>query len=108
MSERSHLMIIYNVTVKVAPSVKEEWLEWMKNTHIPEVLATGLFHSYRICHLLEQDESDGPTFAIQYFTDSMENYHSYVKEHASLLRDKTTALFKDKLVAFRTVMQVVS
>ena len=36
-------MLVYNVTVKVNTDIHEEWLEWMKKTHIPEVLATGYF-----------------------------------------------------------------
>ncbi len=43
----------------------------MKQEHIPEIMATGLFHDYRFCRLLEQDDSDGPTYTIQYFTDTL-------------------------------------
>ena len=30
-------MYTYNVTVSVDASVHEEWLEWMRSTHMPEV-----------------------------------------------------------------------
>jgi hypothetical protein len=100
-------MLIYNVTIKVSPTIHESWLEWMKKEHIPEIMATGLFHDYRICRLLDQDDSDGPTYAVQYFTDTLENYHTYLQEHASLLRQKSFDAFGDQFVAFRTVMQVV-
>lgn len=100
-------MLIYNVTTKVSPTIHERWLEWMKKEHIPEIIATGLFHDYRICRLLDQDDSDGPTYAVQYFTDTLENYHTYLQEHASLLRQKSFDAFGDQFVAFRTVMQVV-
>jgi hypothetical protein len=36
-------MIVYNVTVKVNTEVHDEWFAWMKETHIPEVMKTGLF-----------------------------------------------------------------
>lgn len=100
-------MLIYNVTTKVSPLIHESWLEWMKKEHIPEIIATGLFHDYRICRLLDQDDSDGPTYAVQYFTDTLENYHTYLQEHAGLLRQKSFDAFGDQFVAFRTVMQVV-
>ncbi|GEP95261.1 DUF4286 family protein [Chitinophaga cymbidii] len=100
-------MLIYNVTIKVSPAIHESWLEWMKKEHIPEIMATGLFHDYRICRLLDQDDSEGPTYAVQYFTDTLENYHTYLQEHASLLRQKSFDAFGDQFVAFRTVMQVV-
>jgi hypothetical protein len=100
-------MIIYNVTVKVSTAIKDSWLEWMKQVHIPEILATGLFHDYRICRLLEQDDSDGPTYAVQYLTDTLENYYTYIQEHAPRLRQKSFDMFGDQFVSFRTVMQVV-
>ncbi|AWO01643.1 DUF4286 domain-containing protein [Chitinophaga alhagiae] len=100
-------MIIYNVTVKVSVAIKDSWLEWMKQVHIPAIMETGLFHDYRICRLLEQDDTDGPTYAVQYWTDTLENYYTYLQEHAPRFRQQTFEMFGDQFVAFRTVMQVV-
>lgn len=100
-------MIIYNVTVKVSIAIKDSWLEWMKQVHVPAIMETGLFHDYRICRLLEQDDTDGPTYAVQYWTDTLENYYTYLQEHAPRFRQQTFEMFGDQLVAFRTVMQVV-
>jgi hypothetical protein len=100
-------MIIYNVTTKVTNSIHDRWLQWMKEDHIPEIMSTGLFHDFRICRLLEQDDQEGPTFTAQFFTDSLENYHTYLQEHAPLLRQKSYEQFGNQFVAFRTVMQVV-
>ena len=99
-------MIIYNVTVKVDLDVHEEWLDWMRSNHIPDVLATGLFTDYRICRVL-QDESDGMTYTTQYSCESMKNLQEYAAQHAKRLQDDHTARYKDKYVAFRTVMEVL-
>ena len=40
-------MIIYNVTVSVEESIKKDWLTWMQDVHIPEVMATGIFQNHR-------------------------------------------------------------
>jgi hypothetical protein len=77
-------MIIYNVTTKVTHTIHQSWLAWIKQEHIPEVMNTGLFHDYRICRLLEQDDSEGPTYTIQYATDTLENYYTYIQEHNPL------------------------
>lgn len=100
-------MIIYNVTIKVTHHINERWLQWMKEDHIPAVMNTGFFHDYRICRLLEQEELDGPTYTIQYFTDTLENYQTFITEHAPEFRQESYNLFGDQFVAFRTVMQVV-
>ncbi len=100
-------MIIFNITIKISPEIQQHWLEWMKEVHVPEIMATGLFHDYRICRLLEQDDQDGPTYAVQYFSDTLENYQTYIQEHAASFNQKAFGQFGDRFVAFRTVMQVV-
>lgn len=99
-------MIIYNVTVKVLPQIADEWLRWMHEEHMPELLVTGLFTDYRLCRLLEQDESEGITFSAQYFSRNMEQYQRYLAEYAPLMRQKGYDRFGDKFIAFRTVMKV--
>src|ERR1043165_5212274 len=101
-------MIIYNVTVKVEKETAEEWLQWMKNEHIPELMKTGLFVDSRLCRLLEQEEDEAKTYVAQYFLDSMEHYNTYISEHAPRMREKGLQRFGSKFIAFRTVMAVES
>jgi len=100
-------MIIYNVTVKVETAIAEEWTAWMKDEHIPQLMDTGLFVNYRLCRLLEQDETEGVTFTAQYYCDSMEHYETYISEHATKMRDKGFNRFGNRFIAFRTVMEVI-
>ena len=100
-------MIIYNVTSKVDHAIAEAWLEWMKNEHIPDVLSTGCFSDARILQLLETDESDGLTYAVQYHAESKALYNRYIREYADALRKKTTEKWGERLIAFRSVMQIV-
>ncbi len=34
-------MFIYNVTVNVEKEIHDEWFDWMKNTHVHDVMNTG-------------------------------------------------------------------
>jgi hypothetical protein len=100
-------MIIYNVTIKVDASIADAWLQWLLNEHIPDVMHTGCFSSYRVVRLLEVDDSEGPTYAIQYDAGSRADYNRYIQLHATLLRDKSYAKWGDRFIAFRSVMQEV-
>jgi hypothetical protein len=97
-------MIVYNVTVKIDPTVHDEWLKWMRETHIPDVLATGLFEDNKMMRVLV-DEEDGKTYSIQYRISSWEKLNSYQKEHAPRLQKEHTDRYKDKFVAFRTLLE---
>src|SRR6188768_19107 len=101
-------MIIYNVTVKVSLPRSEEWVLWMKEEHIPELMATGLFVESRLSRLLEQDESEGITFSAQYFCQTLEDYRTYINQYAPLMREKGLGRFGDQMIAFRSVMEEIS
>lgn len=100
-------MIVYNVTIKVENEVADKWVKWMKETHIPDLMGTGMFTDTRLCRLLEQEEEDGATFVAQYYCPSMTEYNKYLNEYADTMREKALKAFAGKFVAFRTVMEVV-
>ena len=101
-------MFIYNVTIKVRADIQTSWLTWLQEEHIPEVLATGCFHDATILRLLEIDDTEGPTFAVQYKAESKGQYNQYVEKHAGVLRQKSFDKWGDAFIAFRSVMQVVN
>ena len=101
-------MIIYNVTIKVAKSIQKEWLAWLKQEHIPEVLDTKCFSKATILHLLETDDSEGPTYAIQFHAATMDDYARYLTKFAVIMRQRSFDRWGDKFIAFRTIMEVVN
>jgi hypothetical protein len=101
-------MFIYNVTTNVAEEIHDKWLHWMKAKHIPEMLNTGKFNSAKMSLVLVQEEMGGITYSVQYTTDSLETLESYYEENAEKLRNEAIQLFGDKIVAFRTELQVIS
>ncbi len=100
-------MILYNVTTKVEWSIHEEWLLWMKEEHISEVIASGCFTHSKFLRLIEVDETDGPTYAVQYFAESKSNYNRYIESYSTPMRQKSFEKWGTKCMAFRSVMQVV-
>ena len=99
-------MILYNVTVNVDLDVHEMWLVWMRNTHLPEVMATGHFLDARICRILSEGDS-GVTYAVQYTCASMAEYERYRNEHAERLKAESEKDYGGKALAFRTLLEVI-
>jgi len=100
-------MYIYNVTVNIDDSVHDEWLDWMKKEHIPQMLKLDKF-SNALMSKVEAKGDIGTTYSIQYQIDSKETLDKYYKEDADLLRKEGFQKFGDKFVAFRTELNVVS
>lgn len=99
--------IIYNVTVKVTGRIATEWVQWMIEQHIPEVIGTNCFYKYQLVKLMEQDDSEGPTYAVQYYARSSKDYERYIGFFAPALRQKTIDKWGDQFIAFRSLMQVI-
>ena len=101
-------MIIYNVTTKVQANIATMWLEWIKDEHIPDIIETACFTHASILRLLETDDTDGPTYAIQYFGESKALYDQYIDQFAEAMRQKSFQKWGDGFISFRSVMSVVN
>ncbi|WP_452219727.1 DUF4286 family protein [Lacinutrix salivirga] len=100
-------MIIYNVTVNIDDTVHDEWLNWMKQEHIPQVLATGKFEKATLSHILVKEEMGGQSYSIQYRSYSRQALDAYYREDAERLRAEGLKKFADKMLAFRTELNIV-
>lgn len=99
-------MIIYNVTTSIDDSIHEEWLIWIKE-HIPQVLSTGKFEKATLTKVLVEDKIEGHTYSIQYRSYSREALDAYYKEDADKLRTDGFKKFADKMLAFRTELEIL-
>jgi len=101
-------MIIYNVTINVEESAHNEWLDYMKNEHISDVMNTGCFIDYTFSRIITRQEGEtGITYAIQYKCKTMGEYDNYQTNFASALQKEHTKKFEGKFYAFRTLLEEV-
>ncbi len=99
-------MILYNVTIIIDDQVHDEWLQWMKEIHIPDVMATGLMIENKIARILAEEEG-GTSYSIQYLLRSMEDYETYQQQHAPRLQAEHQQRYEGKFGAFRTLLHVI-
>jgi hypothetical protein len=99
-------MIIYNVTVNIDASANLEWLKWMKEEHIPDVLKTGYFSECKMSKVMAFEEG-GLTYSLQYTCESEAKLEEYQEKEAPRLQEVHTRKFQGKFAAFRTLLDVV-
>ncbi len=99
-------MIFYNVTTSLEPAVADEWVAYMRDIHMPEVMATGCFIKCQLCRLLNE-EDDGITYASQYYCLGLEQLAAYQEHFAPALRQDMDKHFAGNYASFRTVLEVV-
>ncbi len=101
-------MIAFNHTIKIVPEIEGDWLEWLQETHLPEIMATQLFDSFKIYHLLELDDEEGKTYTIQFFTTEMQRYRQFMTDYCPAFDKKAFARWGQQFVGFRTIMELVN
>lgn len=101
-------MLIYNVTINIDESVHDQWLAWMRDKHIPDMLETGKFSHAKMVKVLVEDDMGGITYSIQYTTQDRQTLEAYYREDADRLRGEAQKNFPNKFVAFRTELEVIS
>ncbi|HLG32243.1 MAG TPA: DUF4286 family protein [Ignavibacteriaceae bacterium] len=101
-------MIVYSVKINIKKNVEKEWLSWMKEIHIKDVMNTNYFTDWQIFKIIFpeslQDESG---YLIEYKTDSLTNYEAYVKNESKRLQDDHIKKFEGKFTTSRSVMEIV-
>lgn len=99
-------MIVYSVTVNVDNEVHDDWLAWMKNKHIPDVMATGFFSEHRLLKVISRNEGEeGMSYNIQYTCASMADLHQYQVQKAPALQKEHSDRYEGKFAAFRTLLE---
>ncbi len=99
-------MIILNDTVIVEETIHQEWLQWLYDTHIPAVMATGCFESFQVLTVIDSP-NEGATYCVQYHTPSLEYFNKFYSNHFHKLQAVQNELFENKFVLFNTLMETV-
>jgi hypothetical protein len=58
--------------------------------------------------VLIEEEMGGVTYSVQYTTDSKETLEKYYQQDAPAFREEGLKLFGDKMLAFRTELQLIA
>ena len=99
-------MIIYSVTIRVKTDISDEWLQWMQGVHIPNMLNTGYFNSYKIFKILvPENEAGFIVYRVNYELDSFEKYSEYAQKEANRLQREAIEKYHGRFTASREVIE---
>lgn len=71
-------------------------------------MKTGKFEGYKIFKVLNQEQEETISYSVQYFANSIDDVVDYLNNHAPALSAEHRDMFKDRHVAFRTLLEEVS
>lgn len=101
-------MLIYNITTKMVTAIEQDWLEWAKTDFIPGAIATGCFVSGKIMRLLDVDDEEGPTYAIQFELPGRDGYERWNNEYAEPAAEAAFRRWGSQFISFKSLLTIVN
>ena len=100
-------MVLYSVTIVIQADIEAEWVAWMKQIHVPDVLRTGCFSECRFHKVLATADEE-VTYVLQYRCPSLEEYYRYRDNFAPALQKEHTDRFDGRFRGSRQILDQIS
>ena len=101
------VMLIYNTTFQVDMADARNFVIWMSECYIPEVEKNGKLNNPRLTQILSHQEADSECFSLQWEVEDTATLHRWHTEQGMALNEEMLKVFKDKVVGFPTLMEVI-
>lgn len=100
-------MLIYNTTYQVDMNDARNFVIWLTECYIPEVEKNGKLNNARLTQILSHQDPDSECFSLQWEVEDSATLHRWHTEQGMLLNEEMMKIFKDKVVGFPTLMEVI-
>ena len=100
-------MLIYNTTFHVEMGDARNFVIWLNEYYIPEVENLGELKNPRILRILSHKEQDSECFSLQWEVEDSAAQHRWQVKQGATLNAEMMKVFKDKVIGFPTLMEVI-
>ena len=100
-------MLIYNTTFHVEMGDARNFVIWLNEFYIPEVEKSGELKNPRILRILSHKEQDSECFSLQWEVEDSATLHRWHVKQEAALNTEMMKVFKDKVIGFPTLMEVI-
>ena len=99
-------MLLFNVTVIIEEDSAADWLQWMQESHIPQLMDRECFVSHRLLKIVDSP-NEGLSYCIQFIAEDEARHQTFLDLHEQLFIAEMYNRYPNKLVTFSTLMEFV-
>ena len=100
--------ILYNITMQIEKPFVNNWLEWIQQEHIPGMMGTGCFIKHQVLRLMNNNQQEEQTFAIQYFASTIYKFNQFEQNFLAQELKKISDKWNTRVMFFTTTMEIVN
>ena len=102
------MSLLYEVNLEIDAAIAADYRAWL-DAHVARILALPGFTGARIFEVLEPQAPTGQVaLCVQYTLRGRDDFDSYLRDHASLMRAEGVARFGDRFRANRRLLLQIS
>ena len=80
---------------------------WLSECYIPQVEENGKLSHPRLTQIISHQEADSECFSLQWEVEDTATLHRWHTEQGMKLNEELMKIFRDKVVGFPTLMEVI-
>ena len=100
-------MLIYNTTYQIDIDDARNFVIWLHEAYIPTVSGDGRLTNPRLTRILSHKDQNSECFSLQWEVADSATLHRWHVAQGVALNDEMMKTFKDKVVGFPTLMEVI-
>lgn len=97
---------LYNVTMQVNKQMENQYMEWLQQLYIPEVMDSGFFTKYQLLKIIS-DAPEDTTYAVQFITPSIEKFQEFENQFLDRMLGFIVEIWNNEVLYFTTSMEIV-
>lgn len=98
----------FSVSILVNHSVEQDWIKWMKDIHIKEIIETKCFKKAQFCKVHHETKQEGATnYNVVFFADSQQDIIHFYDKYDKDFQKKVFDLYQQNVIFFRTELEFV-
>lgn len=100
-------MLVYNTTYQVTNDEAQNLVIYLHEQFIPKAEESGEVKNPRLMRILSHKDPDSECFSLQFEVEDTATLHKWYTSVGNKLNEELVKIFKDKVVGFPTMMEVI-
>lgn len=101
-------MLVFNTTYHIEEKSKKNFLIWIEEYYIPQVLKSDLLKNPKMMKVLSNQEDSTSTYSLQWEVEDSKVLHTWYSQYGAEINKEMTSIFKDDVIGFPTLLEVVN
>lgn len=101
-------MLIFNITFLVNDNRVPEWLDWVRNEHIPFMLESGDFTESQLARVMSHQQDGSISYSVQYRIADLKSLERWNHQYGTQLSGDCRSRFGEEVLFFSTTLKILT